>query len=384
MRKTLVVSGLVLGVGSVVSSNIYDRFVTAEPNEWLLLIKDGKLKESGVGISTFRGFNEIVVKFPSLLNKVSFSAQQVSKEMQGIEVNGFIVWVVKRDGECPLKAYRHIRNLSNLQPDSEVNMHIKSMAESIVRHQIANLGINDVISQRKKVRDGITAEMQEILSGWGIWLETVEITEVKILSSSLFNDLQQQFRAETRETAENIKIESNFKINNLRNERDIATRITRQKQEQELNAQREEIKRANIEMTNKTKLIQCKMDQQIEKEKIEMTSQTKLVQCKMDLQIQKENQQIRGESVEHDIKMKDMQHAFELKKVQEQYAMDAKMGDISMKKQVLQTVENVYRSMNVRDMKIVQFGANASLEHGVGKMAMAFREISNQLDEKPQ
>ena len=73
------------------------------------------------------------------------------------------------------------------------------MAESIVRHEIANLSINEVISERKKVRDGITRAMQEILSGWGIWLETVEITDVKILSGTLFNNLQQPFRSATRQ-----------------------------------------------------------------------------------------------------------------------------------------------------------------------------------------
>merc|ERR1712154_256392 len=129
---------------------IKNRFQSAQPNEWLLVIRDGELRKCGIGITVFRGFNETVVKFPSLLNKVSFSAKQVSKEMQGVELNGFIIWVINRDGNSPLKAYKHIKSLSDLQADSEVNQHIKSMAESIVRHQIANLSINEVISQRKK------------------------------------------------------------------------------------------------------------------------------------------------------------------------------------------------------------------------------------------
>ena len=119
--------------------------------------------------------------------------------MQGVELKGFAIWVINRDGNSPLKAYKHIKDLGDLQDDSEVNRHIQSMAESIVRAEIANLGINEVIAERKKVRDSITAAMQEILSGWGIWLETVEITEVKILSGSLFNNLQQPYRSQQRQ-----------------------------------------------------------------------------------------------------------------------------------------------------------------------------------------
>jgi len=37
-------------------------------------------------------------------------------------------------------------------------------------------------------------EMADIVKGWGIYLETVEITDVKILSSSLFKDMQCEFR----------------------------------------------------------------------------------------------------------------------------------------------------------------------------------------------
>merc|ERR1719356_1775145 len=153
------------------------------------------------------------------------------------------------------------------------------MAESIVRAEIANLGINEVISQRKKVRDGITHAMQEILSGWGIWLETVEITEVKILSNSLFNNLQQPFRSETRQIAEKIRIDTEndlqekrvmtqFKLNKIRNEKDTEIAIERSRQklkqeeaEQKILDQREEIKRRNIEMKKKTAILQSQMDQ---------------------------------------------------------------------------------------------------------------------------
>jgi hypothetical protein len=31
--------------------------------------------------------------------------------------------------------------------------------------------------------------MQVVVKGWGVWLETVEITDVQVMSGSLFKDL---------------------------------------------------------------------------------------------------------------------------------------------------------------------------------------------------
>jgi hypothetical protein len=46
------------------------------------------------------------VKLPSLLNKVNFKAQQVTLEMQGVSVEGMIVWTVNRVGEGPFTCFK--------------------------------------------------------------------------------------------------------------------------------------------------------------------------------------------------------------------------------------------------------------------------------------
>ena len=44
-------------------------------------------------------------------------------------------------------------------------------------------------------------------TGWGVWLETVEITDVKILSGSLFKDMQCKFREDNKKTATILKLD---------------------------------------------------------------------------------------------------------------------------------------------------------------------------------
>ena len=63
------------------------------------------------------------------------------------------------------------------------------MSNSIVRHRIANSTIEDILVKRDEIRSEIKSEMNVIVNGWGVWLESVEITDVKILSKTLFKNL---------------------------------------------------------------------------------------------------------------------------------------------------------------------------------------------------
>ena len=75
----------------------------------------------------------------------------------------------------------------------------------MIRDKIANLTINDIMTNRSKLRDGVKQEIQKILTGWGIWLETCEIIDVKILSMTLFKNLQTEFREAAKLKSEKIE-----------------------------------------------------------------------------------------------------------------------------------------------------------------------------------
>jgi regulator of protease activity HflC (stomatin/prohibitin superfamily) len=55
------------------------------------------------------------------------------------------------------------------------NGKLESMAISIIRDRIANMTLNDILKNRNKLRDGMKDEMQKVITGWGIWLETCEV-----------------------------------------------------------------------------------------------------------------------------------------------------------------------------------------------------------------
>jgi len=202
----------------------------------VLVISNGQVKKCGIGLSGVRGPFDSVTIFPAAVHKVDFSTQQVTKEMQGLEVSGMIVWSIWREGDGPMKAFKNLgEDIKNDNP-SVSNEKLVSMSSSIVRNCIANSTINEIITNRAMIRNTLKTEMSEVVKGWGVWLETIEITDVKILSSSLFKDLQSKFREEQKKNAEmeklviqnqieTEKLKSEVSMNEKRTSSDVTKKI---------------------------------------------------------------------------------------------------------------------------------------------------------------
>lgn len=156
------------------------------------------MKQSGIGLKTFRGPYDQVTRFPSKVNMVNFSTEQVTKEMQGVTVRGMLVWSIRRTDDGPFNAYKNLGDdLASGNPVT-ANDNLVSMASAIVRAAIANSTINDMLKNRDTLRETIRSDMDKVVKGWGVWLETVEITDVQISSNNLFKDLQSKFREDKK------------------------------------------------------------------------------------------------------------------------------------------------------------------------------------------
>ena len=60
--------------------------------------------------------------------------------------------------------------------------------------------------------------MSQVTTGWGVWLQTVEITYVKILSSSLFANLPTTFREDNNKEATLLKLDVDTEIEKKKND----------------------------------------------------------------------------------------------------------------------------------------------------------------------
>ena len=82
------------------------------------------------------------------------------------------------------------------------------MAVAIIRDVISNSTIDDILKNREKIRKTLKQSLQPVLTGWGMWLETIEISEVAICSDTLFNNMQAKTKEEERLKAFRIEAES--------------------------------------------------------------------------------------------------------------------------------------------------------------------------------
>ena len=111
-----------------------------------------------------------------------------------------------------MKAYQNLgEDLQHGNPQYANNL-LVSMAAAVVRNEIANTTINEIMKNRDYLRKQIRSKIGKVAHGWGIWLETVEITDVKIQSRSLYQDMQCDFREDQRKNAEIQKIEKQHDI----------------------------------------------------------------------------------------------------------------------------------------------------------------------------
>jgi len=146
--------------------------------KWTILVRDGTMVKKGIGLSTWTLPGDQVITFPSQIHQVNFRAEQVTAEMQGVQVSGMLIWSVYRNEDGPFRCYKAFGEDLNLANPRVANEKLESMSISIVRDRIANLTINDILKNRSKLRNGVKDEMQKILTGWGMWLETCEIQDV--------------------------------------------------------------------------------------------------------------------------------------------------------------------------------------------------------------
>ena len=207
-------------LGKHIYAFVLSQHVQGEPNEWVVIMNNGEQVNAGIGLSCFKGPFDQVAIFPSRLVKVEVQTQQVTKEMQGIQVSSMIEWTVDR--QSPLKAYKNLDLASgNFNAANET---LRAMTSAIVRNQVANSTIDHIIKNRQVLREEILKEMGEVVSGWGVHLATCEVTDVKILSGGLFKDMQSKFREENvkKATLEKMVVENSIYYDRL--ERNVETK----------------------------------------------------------------------------------------------------------------------------------------------------------------
>lgn len=202
-------------------------FVTVAPNEYVVHTRFGKTIDQGLG-KTFYNLPLIdsYIKFTITPHKINFYADNITKEKQGVGIDGFLIWSIE-DGD---KAYKKI-DASDLDASDNLSLQLIDISVSIARHAISNMTLEEVLTNREILVEKLSNQLKVIIDDWGLKIETIEIKEVRILSATLFESMQAPFRNDQLKIAEHSRLEAKKSIENAATDTDIAIRIRKSEQE---------------------------------------------------------------------------------------------------------------------------------------------------------
>jgi len=284
------------------------RFVTVNPSDYAIVFKKGNIVKEGRG---FRFFCTPLIQYviiPGNVKNITFSADQISRENQGVEVSGFAIWKV---GD-PKKIYQNFDFKQENDTMEQVSAFLKDVVESAIRHMVANMTIEEVLRKRGTIIMQLKKELEYISQQWGIVVETIEIKNVKILSKTLFDNMQATFRNAIRLEAERNTIETEKQIEEERIRVSDQTKIIKQQSEM---ADRERKKQLQLqEINDKSQVEKHRREQDHALKKEAMTHEWELFKEEEEYKRQQMLEQ--GQTLAEEEKIQVLQAELDMKKKQ--------------------------------------------------------------------
>ncbi len=186
-------------------------FISAKPSEYLIHMRRGEVLagSSGQGATCFKRPRDAVAVVPTSLQRLTFTADQVTLEKVGVLVRGLAVFRIAD----PVLAFRVLNFSYPERAQEKLRQTLGEMFVGATRRLVANLSVDDCLQKRKAaLADELLQEIAPVVgghgrfddttdAGWGVVLDTIEIQEVRVQSAQLFDDMQAPYRAELERNA---------------------------------------------------------------------------------------------------------------------------------------------------------------------------------------
>lgn len=240
------------------------HFVTVSPSDYAIVFRGGKIIKEGRGFRFFCTPRIQYVIIPGNVENITFVADQISRENQGVEVSGFAIWKV---GD-PKRIYQNFDFKQESDTMAQVNAFLKDVVESAIRHMVANMTIEEVLRKRGTIIQQLKKELEYITEQWGIVVETIEIKNVRILSKTLFDNMQAPFRNSVRLEAETNTIETEKQIEEQRIHISDETKIIKQQSEMADRERKKQLQLRDINDKTEVQKHQREQDHVLKKEEM--------------------------------------------------------------------------------------------------------------------
>ncbi len=233
-------------------------WISAKPSEFLIRMRGGQVHDSGQGSTLFKWPWDSVAVVPTTVQRLQFTADQITIEKVGVKVTGIVVYRIAE----PLIAFRMLNFSFPERAQEKLAMMMEEMCVGAVRRLVANLTVEQCLTRRKDaISTELVREIAPVVSGtgrvddstergWGVVVDTIEIQDVRVLSAQVFANMQARFRHDQERMAREAEVakDRTLKLGEATANREIElsavasqTEIRRQRQAAEESAKLEKL-----------------------------------------------------------------------------------------------------------------------------------------------
>ncbi len=238
-------------------------FVTAGPNEYLVVGEGGKLANRGTAVRTFLWPGAVYVLVPSTRQETTFEMTQESLDGIPLRFKGIVIYRIKD----PIAASQQFDFLGSGGP-AQINALLTHICLGELRSTVSHMTMQDCIEERKtKLTPAVEGALRQVIGAqgedpaaprWGIDLELVQVAQVFIVD----NELRKQLEAEVRNE---IRLKSDQ--SNIRSQEEVKTaQIT---SEQRFQERKLEFDKENLRRKEDLELAQATSDQRLREKQLE-------------------------------------------------------------------------------------------------------------------
>lgn len=278
-------------------------YISARPSEFLVHMRRGRLLPgSGQGASCFKWPGDSVAVVPTTVQKLQFSADQITVEKVGVEVTGLAVYRIAE----PLIAFRMLNFSFPERAQEKLEELLVEMFVGAARRLVANLSVEECLARRKEgIAEELMREIAPVVSGqgtlvdgtdkgWGVILDTIEIQDVHILSPTVFSNMQARYRQEQERLAREAALVTERTIKQGEAEASRAIELTKLHAEYEVKTQRQETtEQARLgELASEARVAERKLagERARQQEQIKADRELALAKLESELEIRRQRQ----------------------------------------------------------------------------------------------
>jgi hypothetical protein len=210
-------------------------FVKAQPNEYLVVGRGGKLRSHGLAGSAFIWPGSTHVLVPSTQQEAAFEMTQESSDCVPLRFKGIVIYHIA-DPELAARQF----NFAGHNGVAEINKLINHICLGELRATVAHRTMDECIAQRKTtLTNAVGGVLREAIQGsekrpgWGIVLDVVQVAQVFIVDQELRRQLEAEVRNAIRIKSDLSDLEAKESVQRAQ------AAVERRLQHEQLDAERE-------------------------------------------------------------------------------------------------------------------------------------------------